>query len=256
MKHILPFVIALFFAGVSRAQDFKIQVENNKDGKLILEDFTGELPIEGYAGNEIVITNSSGRVETPEQAKGLKPIYAAGTDNTGIGVYMEKNGSRITLRCLLPFAKSSSYKVRVPENLALEIERDCARGGETVISNIKNEIDFKGCHSIQLKNVTGPLVLSTISGNVNVAFSEISKDKSISIASVSGEVDVTLPAKAGFNLEMGTISGNMYSDFDIQTGNNDNMRRVGGGSLHVPVNGGGIDVKLHSISGNIYLRKG
>lgn len=255
MKYILPFCIALFFAGVSRAQEFKVTVENNKDGKLILDDFNGELPIEGYSGNEIVVSAASGRFEAPEQAKGLKPVYASGTDNTGVGVYMEKNGNRITLRCLLPFTKRGSYRIRVPENLALEIERDCAGSGLTSISNIKNEIDFKGCHSIELKNVPGPLVISTISGSVNVAFSELSKDKSISIATVSGELDVTLPAKAAFNLEMGTISGNMYSDFELQN-TNDDMRRVGGGSLRSHLNGGGVDVKLTTVSGNIYLRKG
>jgi lia operon protein LiaG len=255
MKYILPFCIALFFAGVSRAQDYKIPVDNNKDGKLTLQDFNGELPIEGYSGNEIMVSSTSGRFEVPDQAKGLKPIYAAGTDNTGVGVFMEKNGNRITLRCLLPFTRRGNYRIRVPENLALDIQRDCAGSGETTISNMKNEIDFNGCHSIELKNVTGPLVISTISGHVNVVFSEISKDKSISIASVSGPVDVTLPAKAGFNLEMGTVSGNMYSDFDLPSGN-DEMRRVGGGSLHAQVNGGGVDVKLTSISSNIYLRKG
>jgi lia operon protein LiaG len=255
MKYIFSLGIALFLAGVSRAQDYKIPVENNKDGKVTLQDFNGELPIEGYSGNEIIISSASGRFEVPEQAKGLKPIYAAGTDNTGIGVFMEKNGNKITLRCLLPFTKRNSYRIRVPENLALDIQRDCAGSGVTTISNIKNEIDFNGCHSIELKNVTGPLVISTISGSVNVVFSEISKDKSISIASVSGEVDVTLPAKAGFNLEMGTVSGNMYSDFDLQS-NKDDMRRVGGGSVRAQMNGGGVDVKLTSVSSNIYLRKG
>lgn len=256
MKYILPFVIALFTAGIARAQDFKIQVDNSKEAKLVLDDFTGELPIEGYSGNEIVVTASSpGRFETPERAKGLKPIYGGGTDNTGIGVEMEKNGSRITLRCLLPFTRSGNYKIKVPDYMALDIQRDCARTGTTTISNIKNEIDFSGCHDIELKNVTGPLVISTISGGVSVVFSELSKDKSISIASVSGEVDVTLPAKAGFNLEMGTVSGSMYSDFDLQT-TKDDMQRVGGGSIRTNVNGGGVDVKLHTISGSVFLRKG
>ena len=67
---------------------------------------------------------------------------------------------------------------------------------------MKNEVDFEGCHEVNLKNVTGPLVISTINGGVNVVFSEISKDKPISIASVSGEVDVTIPAKAGVDLDM------------------------------------------------------
>jgi DUF4097 and DUF4098 domain-containing protein YvlB len=84
------------------------------------------------------------------------------------------------------------------------------RGG-TIIENIKNEIEFNGCHSIELKNVTGPLVVSTISGGVKVVFSEISKDKPISLASISGEVDVTVPAKAALDLEMSTISGGMFT---------------------------------------------
>ena len=59
-----------------------------------------------------------------------------------------------------------------------------------------------GCSEVNLKNVTGPLVISTVNGGVNVVFSEISKDKPISIVSVNGEVDVTIPAKAGVDLEM------------------------------------------------------
>jgi lia operon protein LiaG len=119
---------------------------------------------------------------------------------------------------------------------------------------MKNEVEFNGCHDINLRNVTGPLVVSTISGEINVTFSEISKDKPISLATVSGEVDVTLPAKSPVDLEMSTVSGNMYSDFDLQTEDKD-MRRIGGSSIHTHLNGGGTDLKLHSVSGNIYLRK-
>ncbi len=254
MKYILPLVVALAIGILGRAQEFRVQAANTKDARLSLEGFTENLPIEGYTGTEIIVTANSGDFAPDERSKGLKPIYAAGVDNTGIGVAIEKNGNHISLRCLLPFTKSGDYKLKIPENMALEITRDCARDGETTISNIRNEIEFKGCHDISLKNVTGPLVISTISGSVNVTFTDISKDKSISIASVSGEVDVTLPTKAGFNLEMGTVSGNMYSDFDFPATNND-MRRVGGGNIKAQLNGGGVDVKLQSISGNIYLRK-
>jgi lia operon protein LiaG len=253
-KLLFALVVALSISGLAHAQEFKVQADNTKEARLTLEGFTDNLPIEGYNGTEVIISTNSHDFEPNDRTKGLKPIYAAGVDNTGVGVAMEKSGNHISLRCLLPRNKSADYKIRVPENMALDITRDCAGGGETTISNIKNEIEFKGCHDISLKNVTGPLVISTISGSVNVTFTEISKDKSISIASVSGEVDVTLPAKAGFNLEMGTVSGNMYSDFDFPASNND-MRRVGGSNIRASLNGGGVDLKLHSVSGNIYLRK-
>ncbi|HEV3324191.1 MAG TPA: hypothetical protein VG052_01255 [Puia sp.] len=255
MKYVIPIFLALFVWKQSVAQEFKITVENSKDGQLTLNDFPGDLPIEGYSGNEIIITSTSDRFEAPEKAKGLKPIYGGGTDNTGIALAMERNGNKISFRCLLPITKGADYHVKVPDNFMLRIHRGCERGGETTIQNVKNEIDFDGCHQVSLKNVTGPLVISTISGGVDVVFGEISKDKPISIASISGEVDVTLPAKAAIDLEMSTINGNMYSDFDLAA-DSKNMKKVGGNSIRTQLNGGGTGLKLSVISGNIYLRKG
>jgi lia operon protein LiaG len=256
MKYILPLCIALFTAGVSRAQEFKVTVENTKDGKLVLDGFTDNLPIEGYSGNEIIVTASRHEFDASERSKGLKAIYAAGTDNTGIAVEMEKNGNRVTLTCLLPVSQGAKYMIKVTENLALEIDRECNKGGETNIQNMKNEIDFKGCDDIGLKNVTGPLVVSTVNGGVNVTFSDLNKDKPISLSSVNGEVDVTVPAKAGFDLEMATTNGRMYSDFDIPAPATKDLKRVGGNSIRSQVNGGGIALKLHTTNGNVYLRKG
>lgn len=256
MKYVVPFFLAAWMAVPCAAQEFKVTVENTKDGQVELDDFTGDLPVEGYSGNEIIITSTSGRFEVPERAKGLKPIYGGGgTDNTGIGLEMDKNGNKVSFHCLLGLSKEGDYHVKVPDNLVVRIHRSCEKGGETTIQNFKNEIDFDGCHEVSLKNVTGPLVVSTISGGVTVVFSDISKDRPISIAAISGEVDVTLPAKAAVNLEMSTMSGGMYSDFDFPADNKD-MRKVGGGEVRAQLNGGGTDLKVSSISGNIYLRKG
>lgn len=254
-KYVIPILLAICITGRLSAQEFKVTVDNTKESELTLENFPGELPIEGYNGNEIIISTEAGQFEPPDRAKGLKPVYGGGTDNTGIALYMEKNGNKISFHCLLPITKSADYRIRVPENLVLKIHRGCERGGETTISNMKSEVDFDGCHGVTLKNVTGPLVISTIDGGVSVIFSEISKDKPISIASISGEVDVTVPVKAGIDVEMSNMSGNMYTDFDLAT-DNKNMRRVGGNSVRTTLNGGGTELKLHNISGNIYLRKG
>jgi hypothetical protein len=252
MKYSFLLIASLCVGLFTRAQDYKITVGDLKDAKLVLEDFTDDLPIEGYPGNEIIV--SGGVHFASDRSKGLKAVYAAGTDNTGLGVGMEKDGNRIRLRCLLPVTQSATYRIRVPESMALEITRECAHGGPTSITNIKSEVEFKGCHDITLSKVTGPIVVSTISGSVNVVFTQITKDKPISISSVSGEVDVTIPAKTPFSLEMGTVSGQMYSDFDFPVGKD--MKRIGGSEIRADLNGGGTAVRVHSISGSVYLRKG
>ena len=250
---VLGFCVMLFIASPGLAQDYKIPVQNVKEGKLILMDFMGELPIEGYAGSDIIITPDRVK-ETPERAKGLKPIFPGGTDNTGLGLSVEKDGGRITVRCLIPFTQSARFSIKVPNELALKIKSGCERSNSISVQNMKNEVEIDVCHSISLKNVTGPLVLSTISGNIDIDFNGLNKDKPLSIASVSGEIDINLPANAAVDLEMSTISGKMYSDFEFPDDKN-KMKRVGGSTFNAQLNGGGVNLKINTVSGNIYLRK-
>jgi DUF4097 and DUF4098 domain-containing protein YvlB len=123
------------------------------------------------------------------------------------------------------------------------------------MQGIKNEIEMKTCHSVQLKDVTGPLVISTIAGNVDVVFAGSFSGKPSSISSISGEVDVTLPAKMATDLLLKSITGIIYSDFDFPQSEKE-MRQVGGNKITYKLNGGGTGLDLVSISGNIYLRKG
>ncbi len=120
---------------------------------------------------------------------------------------------------------------------------------------MKNEIDIKNCHDIDLQNVTGPFVLSTISGNINITFSNVSSVKSSSVNSISGDIDITMPSKTAVNLEMRTINGGFYSDFDFNDSQK-NLKKVGGNELSFPLNGGGFKFSIGTVSGNIYLRKG
>jgi len=258
MKTMKTSVIALtifFTAGILSAQEYKLPVQNTKDGRLILKDFNGELPIEGYTGSEIIITSASGAVTPPEKAKGLKPIYPSGNDNTGVGLNMQKIDNLITLTCLLPFTQDGEYKIRVPENMAIELSSGCERNNNIEIRGMKNEIEIENCHDIKLEEVTGPLVLSTIAGNIDITYSTINTTKSSSVNSISGDIDITLPVKTATSLDLKTISGAIYSDFDF-TESRQNMKKIGGNETNYALNGGGFKFTIESISGNVFLRKG
>jgi lia operon protein LiaG len=260
MKTIKISLITIFLlvsAGLLSAQEYKISVQNSKDGKLILKDFNGKLPVTGYSGSEIIISTNSDSEDfaPPEKAKGLKAIYPSGTDNTGIGLDVQKNGNQITVTNLIPFTKSGEFQIKVPDNFSLEMESGCERSNDISIENTKNEIDIKSCHNIDLKNVTGPLILSTISGDINVTFSTINSDKPFSVNSISGEIDIALPVKTATNLELGTINGGIYSDFEFNDAQK-NLKKVGGNEMNFALNGGGFKFSIVTVSGNIYLRKG
>jgi lia operon protein LiaG len=255
MKFVLVLLISILGALQARAQEYKIPMADVQNKKLTLVDFSGDLPVEGYAGNEIIFTSSEGEFTPPEKAKGLKPIYPGGTDNSGMGLSVQKNGAQITVTCLVPFTRKGNYKIKVPDNTNLEIKSGCERSSDITVSNMKSEIDIENCHDINLMNVSGPLVLSTIAGDINVTFGTLLTEKPFSISSVSGDVDITLPAKTATNIEMGTINGGFYSDFDI-TDTQKELKKVGGNHLSASLNGGGFKLSIETVNGNIYLRKG
>jgi hypothetical protein len=258
MKRMKISLIALLIfctAGIISAQEYKITTTNNKDGRIIIKDFSGQLPIEGYNGTDIIITSTSEDLTPPEKAKGLKPVFPAGTDNTGIGLDVEKTDNVITITCLLPFTRDGEYKMKAPENLSIELSSGCERNNDVTVKNMKNEIDLKTCHDIKLENVTGPLVLSTISGNIDITYSNINSAKSSSVHSVSGDIDITLPVKTATDLELNVVSGAIYSDFDFSESQK-NLKKIGGNETNFALNGGGFKYSIGSVSGNIYLRKG
>lgn len=255
MKTRILVIALLFLAGSLSAQEYKMSVQNTKETRLILKDFSGQLPIEGYNGTEILITSTSGKVVPPEKAKGLTPVFPSGTDNTGIGLDVQKADNTITITCLIPFTQDGEYKMKVPENIAIELTSGCERSNDVTITGMKNELDINTCHNIDLKGVSGPVVLSTISGDINIVFTSINAVKSSSVNSISGEVDITLPSKTAVDLELRTISGAIYSDFDFSDSRK-NLQKVGGNVLNHSLNGGGYKFSIGSISGNVYLRKG
>ena len=92
---------------------------------------------------------------------------------------------------------------------------------------------------------------------MTVTFSNLAQGKPTAISSISGDVDITLPATAKSNLKLRSINGEMYTDFDLGVKNTkDGMSKVGGmANVDGAINGGGVEMTLNTISSNIYIRK-
>jgi hypothetical protein len=224
--YLLTFLF-IFNSKLILAQDYKIPVENPNEATLQLSNFSGKMTITGYSGNEIIISPAEKIGPPPERAKGLKPVFSNGTDNTGIGLNVEKDGNRVSVKCLLPFTVQNGFTLQVPENMALSISSSCERNNNLYISKMLDEIEVQTCHSINLQQVTGPLVLTTISGNIDITFGTLNTQKPFAITSISGEIDITLPSKLAADIEMGTITGSIYSDFDFSNTSKD-LKQIGG----------------------------
>ena len=89
--------------------------------------------------------------------------------------------------------------------------------------------------------------VETIDGDIVIE----GNTKAIKAHSISGFIDLSFAASRKADLEMSTISGTIYTNLAMDNAS----QRNGGNSVKARYNGGGEDVELETISGDIFLRK-
>ncbi|TKK65121.1 DUF4097 domain-containing protein [Ilyomonas limi] len=91
------------------------------------------------------------------------------------------------------------------------------------------------------------LSVETINGNIIIE----GKTAAINAHSISGFIDLQFAGSRKADLKMSTISGTIYTDLAI----NNTRHDKGGNAVSYQYNGGGDNVELETISGDIYVRK-
>jgi hypothetical protein len=251
MKKNLIIVIALFATVSAYSQEFKVAKSTGR-----LEIHTGSVTVEGHSGNEIIFTSTEARSEKDKRAEGLRSINSLGLeDNTGLGVNVTDKGNVVEVHQLKK-TSSPNIKILVPKNIIVSFSHESQYGGEAVFKNLTNEIEISAQYnSIRLQNVTGPLTVKTIYGQVDATFDNVIKDP-ISIISIYGHVDVTIPQATKANLTLSTSFGEILVapelniKVELKGGMVDYGDKVSG-----TLNGGGGSIELRCDYGKVYLRK-
>ncbi len=124
------------------------------------------------------------------------------------------------------------YEVIIPKNVQLNI------------SSISGDVE--------IDEFIGPLNIKLISGDA-----EINKiSGSLYAKSISGFVDLSLASDQKVDLRMKTVTGEIYTNLEIDFDKYGNKHGYVGSKVSGSINGGGTSIELESVSGNIYLRKG
>ncbi len=250
MKKIAIALLFLISIGNLKAQDYTKSLQGIK--KVKISSASG-VDIKTHNKNELVIIGNDRK--TPEKARGLKAVYAGGSDNTGIGVYVDKDGEALVIRNLKNM-HSKVLEIYLPGTINITVEK--SNLGGVAIEGFSSEIEaITNVGSITLRDVTGPVVAKTATGEINIVFNKVSQSSPISLISATGAIDVSLPSSTPANLELKTAMGEIYTDFDIKFPVKDNdMKLIAGKrAINTAINNGGVDISLRSSTGNIYLRK-
>lgn len=111
----------------------------------------------------------------------------------------------------------------------------------------KNCICFSVSYEVQLP-VDADLQLETISGDLEIR----GLQGPLFAKSISGFVDVSISSQAATDLRFRSVTGEIFTDFDIQLDRNSQPYSK---RLTTSLNGGGSLISLETVSGDIFFRK-
>ena len=273
MKKIWISVMLLLSSQMIYAQnEYKTSMKNTMESRIEIHVGSNNVRIIGHDKDEIVITTDftgsfvgdppQKQKQIPDRAAGLKPITVSPTDNTGIGLIVDKSEKTFTVLKISKNAMDNSYSFYIPNKAQLSINDIHAQVNTTyIIESMQGEIEINALNSdITLNQISGPVVANATNGNVIANFSNMNMDKPNSFLSVNGFVDVTLPVKASADLQLHTVNGDAYTDWEIEvekdaTDSSPVIPEMNMFNMEGTINGGGTPVTIQSVNGDIYLRK-
>lgn len=263
MKRITILIVIFALPLVLFSQENKFEFTPKVKNKIEVVDLLGKITLKNTSGNAIVIT-SDFNMEKPERAEGLS-LLGAMEDNSDLGINVSEENGVVTIAGVTKKVQDYAYTIMVPEGMSISIDyHNPFASDDLEIDSYNGSVELKTLTAdVKINNCSGPFTVSSTSGNIEAVFSSLDQENPSSLASVSGFVDVSLPASVKANLKVSTITGDMYNNLDLKSASDEKennraegLESIGGKSnSEYTLNGGGQKLLLKSISGDIYLRK-
>jgi len=260
--------------GPQYTDKFEKTVRLGRNGHLELNNFSGDVEIIGGSGDDAKISATKVTHATSE-ATGRAALSAM-----AIEVTERSNG--VTISAQPTRGRSSSveidYVITVPAGTSIDVKN---YSGDVTLRNLAGDVRLKSYSGdvvvrdgkpsdldidstsgdVSLEQVEGERVrVNSLSGDV-VFKGKLSKTGRYELRTTSGDVQVITDGGASFEVEAGTFSGDVNSDFALKLGGNFGSSLTGGGkgtrrsTIHGIANEGGAMLSLHSLSGDIVITK-
>lgn len=256
------------------------KITPDRETKLLLENFSNDVHVEGSDGNEIIvcrITQNAIHDHSDGSLSSVSPLTTQGIkDNTGIGLHMAKDGKTIILSCISNYYPSMGYLIKMPKKFSLEIKNDCNISRDIVVQNILNDVEINNCQSILLRDISGSIILSAvtgsitiqngilkkgetlslveISGNIHAQLNRVETNEPLVIHSISGNIVLALPLTLSASFTLETVTGKIQSAFPFSDASK-NTNQEAGTKIRFEEGKKQCDIQISTVSGNITLKK-
>ncbi|NAS31060.1 hypothetical protein GTQ40_08775 [Flavobacteriaceae bacterium R38] len=216
-----------------------------------------------------VLSNSA---KEKQLEKGLKPLGTKST-NPADNLYLdiEQKPGELIIKDYNSSDKKdnvfyvrNTYELLIPNTIKLLWNTDNCKKTTTntyftisskpwELSNFKGEVEISSSFgSINLTDVSGPVLANTVAGNITVVFDKTTPKNLYSLISSDGHIDIQLPKSSSVKVD--ASGSRILSDIDFKI-ISENLIGDDTKVMNLELNGGKTKMKLNAGYGNIYLRK-
>jgi hypothetical protein len=265
------FILAILLTGRVMAQGDKqltITLTNpGKPYKVNMHIIEGSIKVVGYDGKDIMIdaeqdTTKSNRNHNNNSNtnSGMRQISAG----NNLDLTAEEDNNVVEINSGTS-KRATTFVLKIPQG-DVTLKVGTVNNGNIIVSNLSGEIEITNVNgAITATGISGSLVATTVNGNVIATFKTIDPKAPMAFSTLNGNVDVTFPADIKANVKLKSDRGEVYSDFDVAIDktqpkvsktNEGHMQRISIEDwVYGKINGGGPEVMMKNMQGNIYVRK-
>lgn len=221
---------------------------------LRVSNISGDVSVTAGEGRDVEVIarfrggsgETDARVEVKEHAGGITVCALYGEDS----YCDERGGHNEGRRSRRWDGDRGRYdiEVRIPRRMRVAAG---SVSGDVQVTGTTTELSARsvsGDVTITDARAAGELTASSVSGDVSARLNEVARGTDLEISSVSGDVAIAMPEATGLDLRMSTVSGDLNSDFPLQMRGRFNRR-----SISAEINGGGSELEISTVSGDVRL---
>lgn len=256
----------------------KLDIDLSNITKIEIYYIYGDLTIEGTNNNDLEIGVIKKR-DVPESFNSLK--FELKESNSDLDLNIETSGNIVSIYPSSIQAKLTDYKFVIPKDKKIKINNAGGDKNKTWspykykslltgainVTNCTNDIQINSSYytTLNLFNISGPIVAESNSGDISIDFSSLSQSNPSSIKTISGTIKITLPQTVHCDVLASSLTGKFKSDIKLDNINVESPDPEVRSKMEVTndeadtkttgqVNGGGVNLYIRSLTGDMFLR--
>lgn len=222
----------------------------NPNGRVSVANVNGSITIEAWDNPQVrleAVKVSDSReslseveikVEAQENSFSVKAEYENGRNRNG-----DKNW-KVYKKLEVEF------RLMVPRTAILD-EIETVNGSATV-SNFTNYTKISAVNgNVKATNLRGTANLETVNGTVEADFERLEAGSKISLNTVNGRVNLTIPSDSNATIKADTVNGVIKNDFGLPVRKGEYV----GKDLYGRIGSGEVQIKLSSVNGGLSIAR-